>query len=101
MVVGVKPYFLEGVEPDSWTIDGISQYSDPCFEQGVISQFISISEVCYQNTFDQIVHVSQAFRQARIYISTASCQRNRSRDHDPLKPSLSISTELFINFSQA
>lgn len=71
------------------------QYTDTdrcqsSFGLGLISQYISISQACYQAASGQPVCASQAFRQARIHISPALCQRNWSRNLDRFKPSFRL-----------
>lgn len=57
---GGQPYCLKRAERDSWTMDGMLQYTDsdhcqPGFRQGLISQYISISQACYQAALGQTV----------------------------------------------
>ena len=62
MAGGGRPYFLKRAEQDSLTMDGILQYTDsdhcqPGFRQGLISQYIGISQAGYQTALGQTVCV--------------------------------------------
>lgn len=59
-------------------MDWLLQHTDsnrrqPGFRQGLISQYISISQACYQASLDQTVCVSQA----HIHISPRTTQKKR------------------------
>lgn len=66
MAGGAWPYFLRRAEWDSWMMDELFQHTDsdvcqPGFKRGLISQYISVSQACYQAALGQTFCPGQAF----------------------------------------